>query len=123
MHLLVLDYEADTRIRILYWISGSEDILSGWSENAQRKLIVLRLHCGKERAGGFIRRRKSPLSRLLGERWRKPGAQKKRGYQGCKSNNTFFFRVNGNRISLQHGVPLIPWNNPVHFETTTQKTS
>jgi hypothetical protein len=79
MHLLVLDDEADTRVRVFNRISGREDILSGWSEDAQRKLIVLRLHRGKERAGGFIRRRKSPLSRLLGERWRKPRAQKKRG--------------------------------------------
>jgi hypothetical protein len=79
MHLLVLNNETDTRIRIFRWIPGREDILSGWPQDAQRELVVLLLHCGKERASGIIRGRKSSLSWLLSERWRKPGAHEKRG--------------------------------------------
>src|ERR1700674_1587443 len=70
MHLLVFDDEAAASIQVLYWVAGRQDILAGRSENAQGRLIVLCLHCGKESVRRFFGGGKGPLSWLLGKRWR-----------------------------------------------------
>src|SRR5712692_4659748 len=47
MHLLVFDDEAGASIRIFHWVAGGDNILPGRSEDAQGRLFVLCVHCGK----------------------------------------------------------------------------
>src|SRR6266850_3861430 len=107
MHLLVFDDEAGASIRIFHWVAGGDDILPGWSEDAQGKLFVLYPHCSKQGAGSFFSGGKGPLSRLLGERWCKRTPQGKCQQNGhCKSNEAFAFKLCKNRNPVQHGIPL-----------------
>src|SRR6267143_5353972 len=107
MHLLVFDDESRASIRIFCWVAGREDLLSGRPEDAQGSLFVLQMHCVKESATRIFVRSKGPLSRLLGKRWCRQTAQGKREQNGyCKSNKPLAFKLNKNRNSVQHGIPL-----------------
>src|SRR6266568_1739026 len=107
MHLLVFDDEADARIQIFLWVAGREDILSGWSEDAQWSLFVLCLHCAKECATGIFGGGKGSLSRLLSEHWcRRTSQGKCEQNRYCKSNNALAFKLSKKRNPAQHGVLL-----------------
>ena len=75
MHLPVFDDEADTGIQVFHWVAGRDNILSGWSEDAQGRLFVLCLHGNREGTAGIFGGGKGPLSRLLGDRWHRPTPQ------------------------------------------------
>ena len=77
MHLPVFDDEACASIQVFLWIAGRDDILSGWSEDAQGSLFVLCLHCVKESATGIFGGGKGPLSCLLRKQRRKRAPQGK----------------------------------------------
>src|SRR6266481_423629 len=107
MHLLVFDDEASASIQVFHWVAGREDILSGWSEDAQCSLFVLCLHCVKESATGIFGGSKGPLSRFLSEHWCRHAAQGKCEQNGyCKSNKAPAFKLNKKRNPVQHGIPL-----------------
>src|SRR5260370_30727328 len=107
MHLLVFDDEADPSIQIFLRVTGRQDILSGWSEDAQCSLFVLSLHCTKESATGIFGGRKSSLPWLLSEHWCRQTAQGKCEQNGhAKSNKSLAFKLNQNRNSVQHRISL-----------------
>src|ERR1700688_2403157 len=107
MHLLVFDDEADASTRIFIGVAGREDILSGWSENAQGSLLVLCPHCVKECTAGIFGGGKSALTWLLGEHWCVRTTQGKSEQNGHRqSNKVLAFTLNKNRNSVQHGIPF-----------------
>ena len=97
MHLLIFDDETYAGIGIFRSIARREDVFSGWPENAQRSLIVRRLHSGEESATGIFRGGEGLLSGLLGECRRKRAAQRKCEQSG-KSNSmkALAFKFNKN---------------------------
>src|SRR6266851_4470496 len=107
MHLLEFDDEANSAVQVFLWVAGREDILSGWSQDAQWSLFVLCLHCSKECATGIFGGGTGSLSRLLGEHWCRRTSQGKCEQNGhCKSNNALAFKLNKNRNPVQHGILL-----------------